>query len=45
MLRMMNILKTKTTADVAIVDALPVEGTRLHELSKLLHNIVCETCD
>ena len=45
MLCKMNLLKTKTTAGTTIVDVLPVEGMRLHELSKLLRNMVCETRD
>ena len=45
MLRKMNLLKTKTIASAAIIDALPVEGMRLHELSKLLRNMVHETSD
>ena len=45
MLRKMNLLKTKTTTSAAIIDALPVEGMRLPELRKLLHNMVCETCN
>ena len=45
MLRKMNLLKTKTTANTTIIDALLVEGMRLHELSKLLRNMVHETCD
>ena len=45
MLCKMNLLKTKTTAGTTIVDVLPVEGMRLHELSKLLHNMGLVTYD
>ena len=45
MLHKMNILKTKTTTSAAIIDTLPVEGMHLRELSKLLRNMVCRTCD
>ena len=45
MLHKMNILKTKTTTGAATVDAPPVEGMRLHELSKLLLNMGLMTYD
>jgi len=45
MLHKMNLLKTKTTAGAATADVLPVEGTRLHELRKLLHNMGLVTYD